>query len=49
VKTGARLDHRERAGSVRLPSSVQKKISISLNSSKSSSINKHPCSAELKQ
>ena len=27
---GARLDHRERAGSKHLPSSVQKKISISL-------------------
>jgi hypothetical protein len=28
--TGARLDHREQAGSKHLPSSVQKKISISL-------------------
>jgi hypothetical protein len=33
---GARLDHRERAGSKRLPSSVQKKTSIFLSTADAS-------------
>jgi hypothetical protein len=49
VEAGARLDHRERAGSKRLPSSVQKKTSISLTIARSDSRNVYHYAAELRR